>query len=47
MLSVEKAEVAHLLQLSLSKMALSEEPERGTDIRLMLQVMGEIGRAHV
>lgn len=42
MLSVEKAEVAHLLQLSLSKMALSEEPDRGTDIRLMLQVMGGV-----
>lgn len=42
MLSVEKAEVAHLLQLSLSKMALSEEPQRGTDIRLMLQVMGGV-----
>ncbi|HPQ50319.1 MAG TPA: hypothetical protein PLE43_08070 [Alphaproteobacteria bacterium] len=40
MLSVEKAEVAHLLQMSLSKMAY--DPERGTDIRLMLQVMGGV-----
>ncbi len=40
MLSVEKAEVAHLLQMSLSKMAF--DAERGTDIRLMLQVMGGV-----
>ena len=40
MLSVEKAEVAHLLQESLSKMALTED--KGTDIRLMLQVMGGV-----
>ncbi|MBL8641656.1 MAG: hypothetical protein JNL76_06005 [Alphaproteobacteria bacterium] len=40
MLSVEKAEVAHLLQESLSKMAFTEG--KGTDIRLMLQVMGGV-----
>ncbi|MFA7275723.1 MAG: hypothetical protein WC043_02850 [Pseudobdellovibrionaceae bacterium] len=38
MLSVEKVEVAQLLQESLSKMANMDG--RGTDIRLMLQVMG-------
>lgn len=40
MLSVEKAEVAHLLQESLSKMATSEG--QGTDVRLMLQVMAGV-----
>ena len=40
MLSVEKAEVAHLLQESLSKMAAQEG--KGTDIRLMLQVMAGV-----
>jgi hypothetical protein len=40
MLSVEKAEVAHLLQESLSKMSTLDD--KGTDIRLMLQVMGGV-----
>ena len=40
MLSVEKAEVAHLLQESLSKMASLDD--KGADIRLMLQVMGGV-----
>lgn len=40
MLSVEKTEVAHLLHSSLMKMADVEG--RGTDIRLMLQVMAGI-----
>lgn len=40
MLSVEKAEVAHLLQESLCKMAYTDDNQ--TDIRLMLQVMGGV-----